>query len=69
MRRKAGGQGPEVGGRANAVALAVERADWERVALLVLIGVARVARELPGASVDDVLALLEEEARDDDRAR
>jgi hypothetical protein len=65
--KKARGRRSEAG-RPSAIALAVERADWERVALLVLIGVARAARDLPQASVEDVLALLEEGARDD-RAR
>jgi len=64
-----GSRRSDAGASGSAIALAVERADWERVALLVLIGVARAARELPDATVDDVLALLEEEARDDRRSR
>jgi hypothetical protein len=41
-----------------ALALAIERSDWERASLLLLIAVARVARDTPQGDIDDVLAFL-----------
>ncbi len=53
-------------GPGSALALAIERSDWERASLLILIAVARVARSAPPGTIDDLLALmsLEEEAGD-----
>jgi len=49
----------------DALAAAIERDDWERAALLLLLGVSVVARSLPEGQIDDVLALLDgEEARE-----
>lgn len=49
-----------------ALALAIERSDWERASLLILIAVARAARSIPSGTIDDVLALMsvEKEAGD-----
>ncbi|MBI5288562.1 MAG: hypothetical protein HY873_06275 [Chloroflexi bacterium] len=48
----------------DALAAAIEHDDWERAALLLLLGVSAVARSLPEGQIDDVLALLDgEEAR------
>lgn len=41
-----------------ALALAIERSDWERASLLLLIAVARVARNTPPGTIDDVLSFL-----------
>jgi hypothetical protein len=41
-----------------ALAAAVRRSEWERVALLLLLGVAMAARKAPPGTIDDVLALL-----------
>ena len=47
--------------RGGALALAIERSDWERASLLLLLAlarVARVARSAPPGTIDDLLALL-----------
>ena len=41
------------------------RSDWERVALLLLNGLAEAADRVPRGQIDDVLALLAQEATDD----
>lgn len=41
-----------------ALALAIERSDWERASLLLLLALARVARSAPPGTIDDLLALL-----------
>lgn len=46
---------------AGALAVAIDRGDWERAALLLLAGVSAAARRVPAGTVDDVLALLSEE--------
>lgn len=52
----------------NALALAIDHNDWERAALLLLLGVSQAVRSLPRATIDDVLDLIEaEEHRDDHR--
>ena len=43
------------------IAASVRRNEWERVALLLLIGVAAAARKAPPGTIDDVLALLSAE--------
>ena len=40
------------------IAASIRRNEWERVALLLLIGVAAAARKAPPGTIDDVLALL-----------
>ncbi len=52
--------------RGGALAAALRRDDWERVALFVLLGIAEAARTAPPGAIDDVVALLahEPEARD-----
>ncbi len=50
-----------------AMALAIERREWDRVALCLLLGVSIAARKAPPGTVDDLLALLageEPDARD-----
>ncbi|MBI5285095.1 MAG: hypothetical protein HY874_08390 [Chloroflexi bacterium] len=43
------------------IAASIRRNEWERVALLLLIGVAAAARKAPPGTIDDVLALLSAE--------
>ena len=61
-----------------AMALAIERREWDRVALCLLLGVSIAARKAPPGTVDDLLSLLAGEEpelrdiarhRDDDDAR
>jgi hypothetical protein len=53
---------------ANALAIALADRDWERAALLLMLGVAQVVSTLPRETIDDVLALLElDGGRDGDR--
>ncbi len=40
------------------IAVSVRRNEWERVALLLLLGVAAAARKAPPGTIDDVLAML-----------
>ncbi len=51
-----------------AVAAAVRRRDWERVALYLLLGVSRAAQKLPPETLTELLDLLsppaDREARD-----
>mgnify|MGYP001611494211 CR=1 FL=1 len=49
-----------------ALARAIERSDWERASLLLLIAVARVARNTPPGTIDDVLAFLSDREEDGD---
>ena len=58
-RRSAKAAGAD--GEADALALAIEADDWERVALLVALGMTMATRLLPEATVDDLLALLSED--------
>ena len=46
------------------IAAAMQRGEWERVALALLLGVAIAARSMSDANIDDLLALL----GDDDAA-
>lgn len=46
-----------------AIAAAMRRGEWERVALALLLGVAIAARSMSEANIDDLLTLL---AHDDD---
>ncbi len=41
---------------ATAIALSIERREWERIALLLLIAAARVIAAAPPGTIDDVLA-------------
>ena len=50
------------------IAASIRRSEWERVALLLLIGVAAAARKAPPGTIDDVLALLSAE-EDGDAAK
>ncbi|MHB8377057.1 MAG: hypothetical protein ACYDEB_08895 [Dehalococcoidia bacterium] len=55
--------------RSPAMARAVRRGEWERLALYLALAVAQAARAAPQATIDDVLALLgaAEEERGDAR--
>lgn len=44
--------------RPNNLALAIERNEWERAALLLLIGLTRAADRVPRETLDDLLLLL-----------
>jgi hypothetical protein len=44
---------------------AIERKNWELVALLLMLGLSRVLAQLPQGSADDLLAVLE---ADDDES-
>lgn len=54
--------------RPGALAAAVRRGEWERVALYVLLGVAETARAAPAGTIEDVVALLARETERDERA-
>jgi hypothetical protein len=64
MRRRRHNRQPQ--SSSGALALAIERSDWERASLLILLAVARAARSAPPGTIDDVLALISfgEEAGD-----
>lgn len=50
----------------NAMAAAIGRNDdWERIAVCLLLALARAARNAPPGTIDDVLALLETEGSSD----
>lgn len=40
----------------------IERGEWERAALLLLLGASRVLARLPSGRVDDLLAVLSQES-------
>lgn len=42
----------------------IRRCEWERVAVLLLLGLEITARNAPSGTIDDVLALLSEDADD-----
>lgn len=44
--------------RATPLAAAIRRKEWERAALLLLIGLMEAARNAPPGTIDDVLTLL-----------
>jgi hypothetical protein len=53
--------------RATPLAAAIRRKEWERAALLLLIGLLEAARNAPSGTIDDVLAMLsleEDEGRE-----
>jgi hypothetical protein len=51
-----------------AIAAAVRRNEWDRVALYLLVGVVKAAERLPPESLSELLALLEgDEDRREDR--
>jgi len=52
-----------------AMRAAIRRNELERVALYLLLGVARAARSVPPGTIDDVLALLSAEEAGGDGAR
>jgi len=53
-----------VGAPVGALALAIERGDWERVGLSLLLGLALALRDAPPETIDNLLELLsQEEAR------
>ena len=52
--------------QASALSLAIERSDWERASLLLLVALARVARNTPPGTIDDVLAFLSGREEDGD---
>jgi hypothetical protein len=41
---------------------AIEREDWETAALCLLLGVTRAARKLPPEAIEEMIALLADEA-------
>jgi hypothetical protein len=56
--------------RQDAMAMAIRRREYERVALYLALAIARAARAAPPGTIDDVLALLARdgvEERDDRR--
>jgi len=52
-----------------ALTLAIERNDWERASLLLLIALAEAVRRAPAATIDDLLAALDADGSDDTRGR
>ena len=55
--------------QARPLAAAMRRNEWERVALLLLLGVAEAARKAPPGTIDDVLAMLSAEEDGDAATR
>ena len=49
----------------NALAIALGDRDWERAALLLMLGVSHTISTLPRDTIDDVLVLLEFDGGDD----
>jgi hypothetical protein len=47
----------------DALAMAIQRNDWERAALLLLLGVSMAARSIGEGDIDDLLAALDGEGR------
>ena len=47
--------------KARPLAAAIRRNEWERAALLLLIGLLEAARGVPPDTIDDVLAMLSDE--------
>lgn len=45
----------------DALAIAIEHNDWERAALLLMLGVSMAARSLPEGDIADLLAMLDQE--------
>ncbi len=52
-----------------AIADALRRGEYERVALALLLGVASAARSVPEASIDDLLAVLSDDVAPDTNGR
>jgi hypothetical protein len=50
---------------ARTLAAAIERGEWERVSLYLLLGVARTLRSAPPGQIEDLIALLADEAVDE----
>jgi hypothetical protein len=48
----------------DALTAAIERNDWERVALLVVLGASMAAQMVPEGTIDDLLAALDAEGGD-----
>jgi hypothetical protein len=59
----------DAGVTATALDRAVAREDWEAVALYVLVAFARIVRETPAGTLDDLLAVLAEDGGSDAPAR
>ena len=51
----------------DALARAIHRREWERVMLYVFVGIAETLRSEPYATIDDLLALLEDREATDER--
>lgn len=47
----------------DALAVALRQNDWERAALLLLLGVSMAARSLPDGDIDDLLSAIDGESR------
>jgi hypothetical protein len=54
---------------ARPLAAAIRRKEWERAALLLLIGLLEAARDVPPGTIDDVLAMLSREEGGGDARR
>ena len=50
-----------------ALAISIDRGEWERVALNVFVAIAETLRGDPGATIDDLLDLLEDRGASDER--
>lgn len=59
----------EADATATALDRAVAREDWEAVALYLLVAFARIVRETPAGTLDDLLAVLAEDGGSDAPAR
>ena len=57
--------GRQRSGETRALAMAIERGEWERIALHLFVALAELVRADPAATIDDVIELLNEDGRGD----
>lgn len=55
--------------RPRTLAAAVERRDWEAAAVFLLLGFMRAARDIPDATLEDLVAALADTPEDRDERR
>lgn len=59
MTRRRPRGAPGRAGPRDGIALAIERGEWERLALYLLLGVSVAASKAPPGTIDDLLALFD----------
>ena len=65
MKRERSTNEPAIG--PSALAIAIERGEWERIMLHIVVGIAEALRSEPQTTIDDLLTLLEANEVTDDR--